>query len=128
MTQVTAAVIIEDGRLLVARRAPAEKLAGYWELPGGKVEVGETPQECLKRELSEELDMISSVGELLTSTLYHYEHGSFEMLALRATRHSELSLQVHDEVRWITRDDLDALQLAPADVELIALLRDAGHW
>jgi len=55
LRQVTAAVIIEDGLLFLARRGPVERLSGLWELPGGKLEPGETLQQCLERELLEEL-------------------------------------------------------------------------
>lgn len=102
MRQVTVAVIIEDGLLFLARRAPGEKLAGYWELPGGKVEPGETPEECLKRELMEELRMECRVGEFLGSVVREYEHGEFELLAYRVERLSEWELYVHDAVDWVT--------------------------
>lgn len=51
MKDVTAALLFKNGKLLVARRGPEEKLAGMWEFPGGKVEAGETPEECLVREM-----------------------------------------------------------------------------
>lgn len=122
MRQVTAAVIIENSKLLLARRAPGQKLAGMWELPGGKIEDGETPQECLERELLEELSMTAEAGEVLAITVYHYEHGSFEMLAVEARRTSGLQLTVHDDVCWVTRTDIPMLPLAPADVDLISQL------
>lgn len=122
MRQVTAAVIIEDRKLLLARRAPGEKLAGMWELPGGKVEPGETPQECLRRELLEELSMTAEVGEIIATTVYHYDHGSFEMLALETRRSSDLELTVHDDVRMVGRAEMNTLTLAPADIELVAQL------
>lgn len=125
MRQVTAAVIIEDGKLLLTRRGPGEKLAGMWELPGGKTEDGETPQECLARELLEELSMTAEVGEVIATTEYHYAHGAFEMLALKTRRTSDYRLSVHDEVRWVSPAEVDALPLAPADVELV---RQIGTW
>lgn len=123
MRQVTAAVIIEDGKLLLARRAPDEKLAGMWELPGGKTEAGETPQECLRRELIEELSMTAEVGAVIATTVYHYDHGAFEMLALEVVRTSDFSLSVHDEARWVSLAEADLLPLAPADVELLRKIR-----
>lgn len=128
MRQVTAAVIIEDGLLLLARRGPEEKLAGLWELPGGKLEPGETVQQCLERELLEELAMASEAGAVLARTTHVYEHGSFEMLALSVTRLSDYQPTVHDLVRWVSRNDLCALELAPADVALIAELQRQGIW
>ena len=74
MKIVTAAVIIEDGRLLLAQRAADDPLAGLWELPGGKVEEGETLQQCLERELMEEMSLRSQAGEVVASTVYEYAH------------------------------------------------------
>lgn len=56
MKEVTAAIILKDNKVLIAQRAPGDKLAGKWEFPGGKIEPGETSQECLKREIREEPD------------------------------------------------------------------------
>lgn len=128
MRQVTAAVIIEDGRLLLARRAPGEKLAGLWELPGGKIEEGESPQECLRRELIEELSLTTRVGEIVATTVYHYDHGSFELLAIEAQRATNFRLTVHDEVRLVSRAELETLHVAPADVELITQLKALGRF
>jgi 8-oxo-dGTP diphosphatase len=126
--KVTAAVIIEDGLLLVARRGPGCSLPGYWELPGGKVEHGETIQECLARELREELEMRSRVGDVAATTTYHYAHGSFEMIALEVVRLSDWVLHVHDAVSWVGQGEIDDLCLAPADVELVDQIVSAGHW
>lgn len=123
MKQVTAAVIIEDGRLLITRRPPGDPLAGLWELPGGKIEPGETPQECLARELAEELEMVAEVGEVLATTTYHYDHGSFEMIALQATRASDFELRVHDEYAWVPMESVAEYPLAPADVDLVRQLK-----
>ena len=128
MKQVTAAVIIEEGRLLLTRRPPGDPLAGLWELPGGKIEAGETPAECLKRELTEELDMRALIGDVAATTTYTYDHGSFEMIALLATRLSDYELRVHDASVWVSRDEIASIQLAPADIALVAGILEAGHW
>lgn len=128
MRQVTAAVIIENGLLFLARRGPAEKLAGFWELPGGKVEQGESLQQCLERELMEELEMDGVAGKALANTTYLYDHGSFEMTAISVTRRSDYRLTVHDLARWVSRDDLQGLDVAPADVDLLAELLHQGIW
>ena len=105
--------------MLITRRSPGDPLAGLWELPGGKVEPGETPARCLARELAEELDMETEVGDLVARTIYHYDHGSFEMLALTVTRLSGFELRVHDEFAWVPLSQLAEYPLAPADVELV---------
>ena len=127
MRQVAAAVIIEEGRVFVARRGPVGPLAGYWELPGGKLESGETIQECLARELREELDMQVSVGKVIAATTYTYDHGCFDMLALEVIRHSEYQLRVHDAAAWVARTEMSGVRLAPADVELMAQIIAAGR-
>lgn len=128
MRRVTAAVVIEDGRLLLARRPPGDHLAGHWELPGGKVEPGESPEECLQRELAEELDMAADVRELLATTIYHYDHGSFEILAFRTYRKSDMTLRVHDCAAWVAPAELEGYPLAPADVVLVQHLLSDGAW
>ncbi len=127
MRQVAAAVIVEEGKLLLARRAPGEKLAGYWELPGGKIEDGETVQACLERELLEELSMIAEAGEVLATTVFHYDHGEFEMFAVGACRTSAFELSVHDQIRWADYAEVSRLTLAPADVQLVRQLHQLGH-
>lgn len=128
LRQVAAAVIIERGLLLLARRGPAEKLAGFWELPGGKLEPGETPQRCLERELFEELGMQAVAGDVLARTSHQYDHGTFEMLALSTVRLSDYRATVHDAISWVTRDEVSGLRVAPADVELLDALMRRGIW
>jgi len=128
MRQVTAAVIVEKGQLFLVRRARSEALAGCWELPGGKIEDGETLQECLRRELLEELAMQTTVGAELVRTVYQYEHGSFEMVALRTERLSGFALSVHDSFVWASPEDAVCLDLAPADIELVGRLISLGYW
>ncbi len=64
MITVTCAICEKDKKILIARRAADQKLAGKWEFPGGKVEDGESPEECLKRELEEEFGIQAEVGSL----------------------------------------------------------------
>ncbi len=123
MRQVTAAVIGEDGRVFLARRPPGDPLAGLWGLPGGKIEPGETPQECLERERVEEFGMAACAGSVVARTIYHYEHGSFEMLAIEATRRPDFELNAHDEYAWVAWDELARYELAPADLLLVEQVR-----
>ena len=68
--KVTAAVIEKDGRILIAKRRIGDRHGGRWEFPGGKIDSGETPEECLKRELREELGIEAEIGELLCKTSF----------------------------------------------------------
>jgi 8-oxo-dGTP diphosphatase len=99
-----------------------------WELPGGKVEPGETPQECLVRELREELAMESEAGEVLAETEYDYAHGRFRMLALRTVRRSGFKLMAHDRFAWVLPNEIERCELAPADIDLVRQLVERGHW
>lgn len=125
MKEVSAAIIIEDGKVLLARRAKGEKLAGYWEFPGGKREEGETIDECLVREIREELSLdIEVVGEFDTSD-YKYPGGRIRLIGLLAEiRNGVVSKTVHDLVEWIEISSVLDYQLAPADIPLAERLRN----
>jgi 8-oxo-dGTP diphosphatase len=83
MKSVTAAIIKRDGRYLLARRAPRENLAGFWEFPGGKIEANETPEDCLIRELREELQLETRVLEHFCNSVYQYEKGAINLMTCR---------------------------------------------
>lgn len=125
MKEVSAAIIIEDGKVLLARRAKGEKLAGYWEFPGGKREEDETIDECLVREIREELSLdIEVVGEFDTSD-YEYPGGQIRLIGLVAEiRNGVISKTVHDLVEWIDISSVLNYQLAPADIPLAERLRN----
>jgi 8-oxo-dGTP diphosphatase len=117
---VCAAIFGADGRMLLARRAPGQHLEGHWELPGGKVEPGESLESALQRELLEELGLVVTVGEELARTVYHYDRGSIELIALAAVPSGEVArLVVHDEVQRFAADETADILLAPADVPLL---------
>ncbi len=119
MKIVTAAVIKKNNKILVARRGAGEKLAGLWEFPGGKLEEGETLQECLKRELEEEFGIMTKSGLEITSSIYKYEHGSFRIVALESTIVSgSIELRVHDKVEWVDLNELLEVDLLPADIAI----------
>ena len=125
MKVVTAAIIINDKKVLLARRGPSETLAGYWEFPGGKVEDGESLAVCLRRELQEELSVDAEVGEVMATSEYHYDHGSFLLVGMYANLLSnDLKLIVHDKAEWVPVDDLLSYELAPADIQLAKHLQD----
>ena len=119
MKNVTAAIIERDGRYLLARRAPEKNLAGFWEFPGGKIEANETPEDCLIRELREELHLETRVLEHFCNSVYHYERGAINLMAYRTEiLDGEIQLTVHDEVGWFLPPELLKLNLAPADIPI----------
>lgn len=66
---------MNDGHVLLSRRPPGDRLAGFWELPGGKIEAGETPEEWLARELADECGREASIGSLFADSAYRNPHG-----------------------------------------------------
>jgi 8-oxo-dGTP diphosphatase len=123
MKVVTAAIITRNSKLLVARRAANQKLPGFWEFPGGKVEIGETLQACLERELLEELGVSAIASEVLMGSRYDYEHGAILLVAIQAELLSlDFRLTVHDEIRWVPPEDMLQLKLAPADIPIARFL------
>lgn len=117
--RVAAAIVHLDGKILITRRAPGVKLAGMWEFPGGKLEHEETAQECIIRELREELGVDSIAGEILTSTTYTYPNGTIELIAIVVKLQStQFTLQVHDLFEWVQPEDLLRYELAPADIPI----------
>jgi mutator protein MutT len=121
-TVVTAAVIERDGRFLVARRLEGTHLAGYWEFPGGKCESGEKAAACLVREIREELDASVRVGAEILRTVHTYPDRAVELRFFRCELDDEPRPMLGQEIKWVSRAELGALEFPPADRELIRLL------
>jgi ADP-ribose pyrophosphatase len=90
MKEVTAAIILKDNKVLIAQRAAGENLAGNWEFPGGKIEPGETLQECLKREIDEEFEVDIEVLDFFGESTYSYHNGTIILIAFWCRWHSEV--------------------------------------
>lgn len=120
MIDVTAAIIEKAGKVLAARRKPGIHLSGYWEFPGGKLENGETPEECLQRELEEEFTITSEIGAFVGESIYDYGNKVVRLLAYRV-EHIDGVFQLidHDEIRWLRLDELNDVEWAPADIPLV---------
>ena len=99
--QVAAAVIGRDGKILIARRKRSDTMGGYWEFPGGKVEPGETPEMCLKRELKEEFGIDAEIGPFFASSVFTYYRIPIELVVYSVERFSgEINVNVNEEARW----------------------------
>lgn len=122
-----AALIDADGRVLMASRPPGKMMSGLWEFPGGKVHDGETPEAALVRELAEELGI--DVGESCLAPLAFASHDydTFHLLMpLYAVRRWKGTVAPREgqELRWMRASRLSDLPMPPADIPLVAILRD----
>lgn len=123
---VTAAVVERAGCLLVTRRLEGTHLAGHWEFPGGKCEPGEAPEDCLVRELIEELDVRATVTREIYRTGYRYGHRLLDLRFFRCELNGDPRPVLGQEIRWVARAELHALSFPPADAELVEML-EAGE-
>ena len=125
-TLVVAAAVIEiDGRFLLTRRQKGVHLEGVWEFPGGKRDKDEALKDCLARELLEELDVPSRIGEELFTTTHAYPERSIELHFFRCELLGEPRPQLGQEMRWVPREELAVLEFPPADAALIEMLTQA---
>ena len=118
--RVVAALLERDGRLFAARRAPGRREGGLWELPGGKVEPGETDEAALARELGEELGIEVEVGARVAEASHGYPHGTVLLVGYRCRlARGEPTLHDHDACCWLLPAELGSVTWAPADLPLL---------
>lgn len=118
---VCAAVIVQQGKILLTQRPADKPHGGLWEFPGGKIETGESPHQSLRREIREELNIEISVGPVLETVYHHYDWGNVLILAYNCSwlSGSIQHLAVADH-HWVTPDQLSNYQILPADLPIIA--------
>ncbi len=121
----TAIIFDEQKRILIGQRPEGKALAGLWEFPGGKQEEGETVEQCLVREIKEELDVDCVVGDFLLTVSRKYEHGDFKLMVYRAEIKDTENLKavVHNELRWVKAEELSDYEFPPADDEIIKYIK-----
>ena len=121
---VIAAVIEKDGCILIAKRRQGKQHPGGWEFPGGTLEDGETPEQCLKRELQEELAISVEVGDLFCSSEYNYTpEFTIRLLTYRTIVISGIfNLNDHEEIRWVKPTGLAKYDFPEADSPILEKL------
>ena len=125
---VTAAIITQEGRILLVQRPDHAPMGGLWEFPGGKVEPGETPEAALARELAEELGITVAVGPRYHVTEHRYPGGPNVRLLFYpcAITGGALQLLWGQACRWVAPADLPAYPTPAADQEVVARLARKG--
>jgi len=128
LIQVAAGLIVREGRYLIARRKIGTHLGGLWEFPGGKCEPGESLEDCLRRELREELGIDVSAPVHFRTIRHDYPEKTVELHFFRCaiSRGEALALDC-EEIRWVMPDEMTDYEFPPADRPLIEALQQEGE-
>lgn len=118
----------EQQQILIDRRPPKGVMGGLWEFPGGKVEPGETIEECIRREIREELGIEIEVGKHLITIEHIYTH-LHVTLAVHQCRHLTGIPQAIEceEIRWVRLDEIDQFTFPEANGQIITTLKRANY-
>lgn len=117
---VVGAVIKRNNKILCAQRGTEKSLPLKWEFPGGKIEKEETPEEALKREITEEMQCSISIGEAVEDTTYEYDFGVVNLKTYYCDLvEGEPTLTEHVAIKWLAPEELSSLDWAPADIPAI---------
>lgn len=123
--EVVCAIIVIEGKILALQRSKEMNLPLKWEFPGGKIEPNETEEECIKREILEELNIEISLGEKLKPSLYDYPNISIELIPFMAThKRGEIKLREHKKFALLTKEELSSLDWAEADLPIVKELQE----
>jgi mutator protein MutT len=117
---VAIAVVVESGKILICQRKSEDSFGGYWEFPGGKTEEGESVENCLIRELREELDLVVEPIEALTKIVHNYPHAHLTLHPFLCRRVSgEPKLIECQRIEWVQPAALHNFKFPPANSALL---------
>ena len=121
MKRVVAALIVQDGKVLVCQRTRHQTMPLKWEFPGGKIEEGEQPRDALRRELDEELGITATVGDELARIQHEYPNGAMVELRFFVVREFERELEnrIFKDIQWAQPGDLPKYDFLEADLTLV---------
>lgn len=120
--EVVAAIIRKDDKIFATQRGYGE-WKDWWEFPGGKMEEGETPEDALKREISEELSTSISIDKLLYTVDYDYPKFHLSMHCYMCSLLNDaLHLNEHEAAKWLSREDIHSVKWLPADHILLPMI------
>lgn len=119
--EVVGAIIKDNDRYLVGQRAAHKSQGGLWEFMGGKIEPGETPEQALKRECLEELALEIENERIIDSVIHEYPEKTIRLTLIECNPKSgsEPEALEHQAIRWMTLEEMNKFEFAPADRELI---------
>ena len=123
MVEVVAGIIYKGDKFLIAQRNLKKSQGGLWEFPGGKLEVGETAAEALKREIKEEFNADIEVDEFVGENVHHYPEKDIKLMFYKARLIGDkIEALEHEDFKWISKEDKDNFEFAGADIKVFDLI------
>lgn len=128
MVEVVAALIWDNDRFMICQRPASKARALLWEFVGGKVEPGETKEQALIRECREELDIVISVADVFMDVVHEYPEITVHLTLFNAAIAEGTPQKLeHNDIKWITVDEIDNYEFCPADVEILDRIKEMYH-
>lgn len=123
---VSTGLLRQNNQILVGQRPQEGSLPGIWEFPGGKIELGETPEQALARELHEELSIHAEVGRLIHATTHSYNDVGIILTFYEVNYWKGQPKPVHHtDIKWVSINDLASIDLPEANLKVISQIQDA---